>query len=1130
MANNTNTTGKQSYASWEEGVADSLSDKLEISYSDAQGIIESNEFYMAQAWAKGMDSKQTADFIDSKSSMAKGGGVGRFFNRAKDTAKSKAKEIKRNIALDVIDDTRKKVATKRDVNTLRGASNLVDNRYAKGGEVEDSDDYGTFEIYKNGGNIEVKVVNSDKEYNEKEYDWILGDKDKDGVANADDIKPLDKKRNERIDEPTITTGIKSLISLKKSLDSTMYSFIDELKDIAPNKSKIYARTKTPYSVLDKLIKKRLKTITDLIGTTIVTSDKKELDKVKRYVESGKMGKVIELEDMYENPKGGYRAYHFLIERNGMSVELQLKTKRQKAINELSHEPYKLGKINSQLLLKITETANRADEGDKDAIKEYNDFINQPNIEKVFYAERGGYMAKGGGVRSYEIYHKTLASALEEVEDWAARNGYTFTSEHYFPDVTSGGVKYGETKRFKREVKKDGKNKEGDIAIQVYRMDSGTYELNLYPTFKRGGSIEDENLDMVKSQNKAISHHTKELQSQLNMGKDAPAWVISKVSRASNDLSDVTHYLDGEKMANGGGVGGDTNEVSITITAQHNDERNNKKNAPKKYDVNYLVTLPNKEFIELTGTLNPYHTGRDYDYEFEVDYFADENEENYYEQNNEKIEQEILDKFYSLGKMAKGGNIYKVGDIFYGTPKSTYEEDWQLYKPSISYVIDNKTNKVVSIHSTPFEALKESDKLNPNFKTDFKVYPKEHYQSKMANGGQAGGLKYIQYKGIEIMYEPTYNKYYTNDEEFETLKEAKKYIDSGSPLSAKTINAYRHGAFKDGGVIKGSNNKTGERFGVVIGSENISDEYVENGFELNVRKVYGNRTSESKLIFDEKGNLDGIVDYGYSLDGLPNLSMGRGTHYGADKKKTIQILSEIYTPSFAKNLVQSVYTKMAKGGKLANGGGIETTNEDRYNCYTTGYDGRKNTYGNEDDLTLEDAVDYCWRFSDVKRNFANKEDLEKEIKSTPYGKDNIIASSGNITGVVVYKLVPEKKPIVNNGNSDNEVVSFFKNIDYSKLPPAFSKYIKNEVLTDADLQYLSPKEPIFLEIKKKVENYTNKGATKTTPTTIGENENVKKYNAEIEDLNVLIDIESDESQIAIYKQEIEDLQTLIELES
>jgi ppGpp synthetase/RelA/SpoT-type nucleotidyltranferase len=264
---------------------------------------------------------------------------------------------------------------------------------------EDSDDYGTFEIYKNGGSIEVNVVNSNKRYNEKAYNWILGDFDKDGVPNADDTKPLDKNKTKRIDEPSVTSGIKSLISLKNTLDSKMYSFIDELKDVAPNKSKIYARTKTPYSVLDKLIKKRLSTITDLIGTTVVTNDKNELDTVKKYVESGKMGKVTEFEDMYKSPKKGYRAYHFLIDRDGMSIELQLKTKRQKALNELTHEPYKLGNINVPLQLKMTEVANRADEGDKDAIKDYNEFMKQPNIEKVFYAKSGGKMATGGGVSS-----------------------------------------------------------------------------------------------------------------------------------------------------------------------------------------------------------------------------------------------------------------------------------------------------------------------------------------------------------------------------------------------------------------------------------------------------------------------------------------------------------------------------------------------------------------------------------------------------------------------------------------------------------------------------------------------------------------------------------------------------------
>ena len=120
---------------------------------------------------------------------------------------------------------------------------------------------------------------------------------------------------------------------------------------------------------------------------------------------------------------------------------------------------------------------------------------------------------------------------------------------------------------------------------------------------------------------------------------------------------------------------------------------------------------------------------------------------------------------------------------------------------------------------------------------------------------------------------------------------------------------------------------------------------------------------------------------------------------------------------------------------------------------------------------------------------------------------------------------------NGGGVDgnNEVLSFFNSIDYSMLPKAFSEYVRKEILTDDDLQYLSPREPVFLEIKKKVEEYTNK-AESAKPTTTVENALVKKYSLEIQDLNDLIEIESDEKQIAIYKQEIEDLQTLIELES
>ena len=282
--------------------------------------------------------------------------------------------------------------------------------YKKGGWVEanvtnemrgeSADEYGTFELYKRGGKVDVKILNRDEAFSRQKYNWLLGDFDSDGLANVDDKSPYDAAVRDRIDSPSIEKGINTILDLKNTMDKNMYSFVEDLKNISPDNSKIYARTKTPYSIIDKLIKKRLlnpKTgLTDLIGTTIVTNDKKELDAVKKVIESGKLGRVIELEDMYANPKQGYRAYHFLVEKNGMPIELQLKTKRQKALNELSHEPYKLGELNADKLIAMTGVANKADNGDKAAAAEYDKFMKQPNIERAFYQyANGGYLSNGG---------------------------------------------------------------------------------------------------------------------------------------------------------------------------------------------------------------------------------------------------------------------------------------------------------------------------------------------------------------------------------------------------------------------------------------------------------------------------------------------------------------------------------------------------------------------------------------------------------------------------------------------------------------------------------------------------------------------------------------------------------------
>ena len=196
----------------------------------------------------------------------------------------------------------------------------------------------------------------------------------------------------------------------------------------------------------------------------------------------------------------------------------------------------------------------------------------------------------------------------------------------------------------------------------------------------------------------------------------------------------------------------------------------KKNAPKTYDVNYIVTFPNKDFIELTGTLKPYNTGRDYDYEFEVDYFAEEKEENYYDENSENIEKEILDKFYNkkenTNKMANGGGVGN-NDRMYGFLK----DDLIALESAIKDIpfSDEEIERFFSYWETHLKSLKTkmNDKMY-NFLEDdlrklkiaikdgnseeierFFSYWETHLESlnKYAKGGKVGKMYLISFEDV-----------------------------------------------------------------------------------------------------------------------------------------------------------------------------------------------------------------------------------------------------------------------------------------------------------------------------------------------------------------------------------------------
>jgi len=70
--------------------------------------------------------------------------------------------------------------------------------------------------------------------------------------------------------------------------------------------------------------------------------------------------------------------------------------------------------------------------------------------------------------------------------------------------------------------------------------------------KNEKEIAKSNLEMLKSYAKEFIHHGMELQKALKKETEIDAWVVAKAERATTDLSDITHYLDGKsEYAEGG---------------------------------------------------------------------------------------------------------------------------------------------------------------------------------------------------------------------------------------------------------------------------------------------------------------------------------------------------------------------------------------------------------------------------------------------------------------------------------------------------------------------------------------------------------------------------------------------------
>tara|TARA_Y100000592_G_scaffold101114_1_gene185604 strand:+ start:1558 stop:4521 length:2964 start_codon:yes stop_codon:yes gene_type:complete len=298
----------------------------------------------------------------------------------------------------------KKEFPQYDDNSYMWNIELISTKYPDGEIVE----------YSKGGR--TKIENDGVDFNEEMYRGILGDRDKDGTGNADDVAPNNPEIADYIEKDTpFSKTFRTLLDDKRMYDDSMYSIIGEMEKILPQKFDIIARTKTPFSILKKLVGKKLKFkrdeygkitnkgLTDVIGTTIATNNTNELMTVRGMIgidegDNGIFGEVIEVDDKYKIPLCGYRAIHYIVLYNGVPVEIQLKTKRMKMLNEFAHPFYKAEDLDCDGMGDLTEIVVMADNGSKEAQKEFADIFADKDRMRSMISKS---YSKGGEVEWFD---------------------------------------------------------------------------------------------------------------------------------------------------------------------------------------------------------------------------------------------------------------------------------------------------------------------------------------------------------------------------------------------------------------------------------------------------------------------------------------------------------------------------------------------------------------------------------------------------------------------------------------------------------------------------------------------------------------------------------------------------------
>lgn len=241
-----------------------------------------------------------------------------------------------------------------------------------------------------GERLANPVISSHGSITRADYPSVFGDSNMDGIPDVDDPNPHGASVGDTIEEVQLSQEIGKLIDVRADYKQAASEVASKLESLGGSGAKVKWRVKTPYSIVNKLRRKRLGTLTDVAATMVVLPDAASVRRVTREILLGALGKVREHEDFYAKPNNGYRAQHFIVEHDGRPVEVQVKTKRMSQISAAAHEAYKNGHLDGARMDQLTSLADRADQGDPEAVRAYEREVASRTPEEL-----GAMLSRGG---------------------------------------------------------------------------------------------------------------------------------------------------------------------------------------------------------------------------------------------------------------------------------------------------------------------------------------------------------------------------------------------------------------------------------------------------------------------------------------------------------------------------------------------------------------------------------------------------------------------------------------------------------------------------------------------------------------------------------------------------------------